>query len=224
MSSRFDDWVRSTLNPDLDPQPRPGEVRRLVADLQPQRARRRRVMATAGLAVVVIALVLFAQPRMIGSDAGRHELTRVLPDGRYVIQQPLTGSGTIVESLDEIDKWDRVVERTAAGEERIYQYTFFRYRGKLKWSVAYMQGEGDQTQYFGRQPTYRPKSNMSPETILSIIAYLDPLIGAAEARDAIPCPPERHDIDGVLVDFEVWAADFPEIGRLEYGLGKPPVQ
>ena len=36
MSSRFDDWVRSTLNPDLDPAPRPGEVRRLVADLQPQ--------------------------------------------------------------------------------------------------------------------------------------------------------------------------------------------
>lgn len=224
MSSRFDDWVRSTLNPDLDPQPRPGEVRRLIADLQPQRARRRRVTVTASLAVVVIPLVMFAQPRMIGSDAGRHELTRILPDGRYVIQQPLTGSGTVVESLDEIDKWDRVAERTAAGEERIFQYSFFRYRGKLKWSVGFRQGEGDETQEFGRQPTYRPKTNMSPETILIILAYLDPLVAAAEARNAISCPPERHNIDGVLVDFEVWAAVFPEIGRLEYGFGKPPVQ
>ena len=136
----------------------------------------------------------------------------------------MTGSGTIVESLDEIDEWDRVAERTAAGEEKIYEYNLFRYGGKTHWSVGFLQREGDETKHLGRQPTYRPKSNMSPETILKIVEYWDPLIEAAVARNAIPCPPERHDIDGVLVYFEVWAADIPGIGRLEYGVGKPPVE
>lgn len=223
MSSRFDDWVRSTLNPDLDPQPRPGEVRRLVADLQPQRARRRRVMATASLAVVVVALVLFAQPQKIGSDAGRFEVTRILPDSSFVIQQPLTGSGTVVKSLDEIDDWDRAFEKTAAGQETILWYSFYKFHGKYQWYVVYEQ-EDDGNQIRGRQPTYHPRTNMPMSVSKAIAPFIGPLIEAAEARTAILCPPERHEVDGVVVDFIVWAADFPEFGRLEYGIGKPPAE
>lgn len=224
MPPQFDKWVRSTLRPRHDVEPQPGEIRRIVAGLRPWRMRRYRVALTAGLAVVVVGFVLLADPGKIGSDTGRFEITRRLDDGRLVIQQPLTGSGTVVKTPEEIEDWNRVFERTAAGEEKIVGYVFYRYHGRATWTVGYKQiDENGVEQVIGRQPTYGPAERLSMAARRKVVPYFDALATAAKAGQAIVCPPERHEVDGVPVDFEVWAMDIPGVGRLEYGYGLPPV-
>lgn len=225
MSSRFDDWVRATLDQRHDARPRPGEVRRIIAGLQPRRARRRRLALTAGVAVVVFGLILIASPKKIGGESGRYEITRKLDDGRIIIQQPLTGAGTVVSTPGEVEKWNRRAEKAASGEETIYSYAFYRYRGKEHWMVGYLQvdDEGEE-EVNTRPPTYRPASNLSVDAVKKIAPYLDQLEKSAKTRSGIACPPERRDVDGVTVVFEVWALDIPDLGRVEYGVGKPPAQ
>ncbi len=221
MSTRFDDWIRATLRPRDVARPKPGEIRRIIADLQPRHRRRNRVALTAVTAVAVVGLVVLANPRRIGSDAGRFEITRRLDDGRLVIQQPLTGSGTTVRTLEEIEDWNRAHEKSVAGEERVYEYSFTRYQGKATWNVGYIQKD-DEEKIWSRQPTYGPKTTISTEALRKIIPHYPALHEAIAARQAIVCPSERHVIDGVPVDFEVWAIDVPGVGRIEYGEGKPP--
>jgi hypothetical protein len=223
MSPQFDDWVRETLRPRHDARPRPGEVRRIIAGLEPRHTRRYRVALIAGSAVVVIAVVLLASPGKIGGDAGRFEITRVLPDGRLIIQQPLTGSGAIVKSPEEIDEWDRVAERTAAGEETIVAYTFTRFKGKTLWGVGYAQKDVPAT-ILMRPPTYSPRSDLSAKTLRPFKPYLLAWDDSVKSGRTIACPGERHTIDGVQVDFTVQAIDIPGAGRLEIGEGKPPAK
>jgi hypothetical protein len=225
MSSSFDDWVRATLDQRHDARPRPGEVRRIIAGLQPRRARQRRLALTAGVAVVVFGLVLIASPKKIGGEAGRYEITRKLDDGRIIIQQPLTGAGTVVSTPEEIEKWNRRADKAASGEETIYSYAFYRYRGKEYWMVGYLQVDDEgKEEVNSRQPTYRPVSNLSVDAVKKIAPYLDQLEQMAKTRSGIACPSEGRDVDGVPVVFEVWALDIPDIGRVEYGVGKPPAQ
>ncbi len=221
--SRFDAWVRATLTPRHEVTARPGEIRSIIAGLRPAHRRRHRLALTAGTAVVVIAVVLLMSPEKTGSDAGRFEVTGVLPDGRLKIQLPMTGEGTIVTSLDDVEKWNQIQERAVLGEQEIVEYGFLRYKKKTNWSVWYRQKETG-NEIHCREPVYKPESNLSVKSIRKIKPYIAQLEEGMLAGTAIPCPPERHEIDGVPVVFAVWAIDVPGIGRIEMGQGIPPAR
>lgn len=219
--SRFDAWVRATLTPRHEVTARPGEIRSIIAGLRPAHRRRHRLAVTAGTAVVVIAVVLLMNPGKTGSDGGLWEVTRTFPDGRLGIQLPMTGEVTTVKSLDEVEKWNQIQERAVLGEQEIVEYGFLRYKKKTSWSVWFRQIEaGDEIH--NREPVYKPESNLSVKSIRKILPYIAQLEEGMLAGTAIPCPPERHVIDGVPVDFAVWAIDVPGIGRIESGTGLPP--
>jgi hypothetical protein len=229
VNERFDSWIRSTLEPRGGDVSSPTvDIRRLVGQAKRRRVRTHLRVALSTSAVVLVGAVFLAvTPDKIGSSSGRSEIYRVLPDGSLDMRDPISGLGPIARKPGDIEAWDRVAERTAAGEEEVVGANFLRFRGRTNFSINYRQFdpvEGKIRDY--TRSSHSPPDNTTREDSRTLLPIMQN--GAFEAvlegGKGIPQPNERHQVDGKWYRFKVWAFDFPGTGLVAYGTGVPEDQ
>jgi hypothetical protein len=204
MSDHFDRWLAQHGPIDqADPQ----MVRRVGERIRDQRRARRRTLrargATLGAAGAVLLLLTVVQAPRLGSV----DRSTFVPDDRPDrVEHPIYGP-TLIQDATTQPKYERYLDRFAAGLLHITAVDFFQVGTEEYWVVVYENLRESAEDTWARGPVEGPSITMTRETNARIRPWMARLDARIAPEYGTELPGVRIRVDGYDLWFRRWAID-----------------